>query len=139
LNFAKVSRSFGPIMRDRLYAAALLTLSLLTISCDITGGCSDTIITESRSPNGQLVATVFERDCGATTAKNIQICLRLQSVPFGRKEPQSFLVFEGDTNVTVSWSGNDTLTVTLPPSAEIFRRDERQTGVSIRYLEKKNE
>lgn len=45
------------------------------INCcfSLFGECADTTITTLESPNKELKATLFERDCGATTATSIHI------------------------------------------------------------------
>jgi hypothetical protein len=41
--------------------------------------CTNTIISTIPSPNAQWTATIFTRDCGATTNENAQITLRRET------------------------------------------------------------
>jgi hypothetical protein len=128
------------LIRSWIYPVAFLLISipfLLFVSCDITGGCENTVLTEAPSPDGRLVATVFGRDCGATTATNTQICLRSRSVPFGKKEAESFFVVEGQGDVKVFWVDAKTVAMSFPVSMRVFHQDKSCKGINIQYSEDK--
>ena len=119
-------------------AVALLVLVVFIpsfLTTIITGGCEDFILSKVPSPSGRLIATVFVRDCGATTASNTQVSLNSRSYLSGLKKQTSFLVFEGEGTVKVSWINDSTLTVILPKAVKLFHQDEKQRGVTIRYVE----
>jgi len=120
-----------------LFSLVKRVLMLVTIavfsSCTPLSDCADTVTLESASADGQLVAVVFERDCGATTAKNTQICFRPRSEPFDSKRQPSFLVFEGDGKVVVSWESPSKLLVRLPQDSKVFRKESEKSGVKIEY------
>src|SRR5262245_308997 len=99
-----------------------LLLTCFTCSCGQIVDCKDTILSESVSPDQNLIATVFERDCGATTAKNIQIALRPGREKFSAKRHPSFAVFETDKVVTAAWT-NNSLLITIPSDAHSFRQE----------------
>jgi hypothetical protein len=103
----------------------------------ITGGCEDFVLTEVASPSGRVAATVFVRDCGATTAANTQVSLRQRSGLLGRRRKTSLLVYEGDKNLGISWEDENTLVVRLPPNAKVFRQEREWYGVRIEYSEGK--
>jgi hypothetical protein len=102
-------------------------------SCTPLSDCADTVISESVSPDGQLLAVVFERDCGATTGKNTQICFRRRTESFDSKRQSSFLIFEGDGKVVLSWKTQSDLVIRLPQDAKVFRKEAKASGVRIGY------
>ena len=93
--------------------------------------CADTIISESVSPSGQLKAVVFERDCGATTATNTQICFR--GTAFYSTNQPSFLVFEADGKASLSWKAQKELVIRLPPGAKVFSQETEVSGIRVEY------
>ena len=95
--------------------------------------CKDTVLLDSPSPNGKIIATVFERDCGATTAKNVQVCFRVSTAAFNPKQQESFLVLETDGKIELSWTNQDKLIVQVPNQSKIFRNKTDSNGVKIEY------
>jgi hypothetical protein len=74
--------------------------------------CSSSVLSEAVSPDGQYVATVFERNCGATSPYVRIVSIRPKGTRI-RFDNDSSLVFatEGQLNVGVKWSGPRELTV----------------------------
>lgn len=93
----------------------------------------DTVLFESPSPDGEQVTTVFERDCGATTAKNTQASLRYRNQPFNSKQQRSFFIAEGNDEIGLLWLNPRKLVVRVPQSSKVFRKEENAGGVSIIY------
>ena len=110
-------------------------VALALSSCTRLSDCVNTVLSEVASPSGQFVATAFERDCGATTAKNTQASLRQRSEPFTYEKQTSFLIFEGSGNVVLSWKSETNLVVRLPSDAKIFRQEQNQLGIKIDYAQ----
>src|SRR5437879_3743270 len=123
--------------RFLIYLLTIVTTVMLC-SCDHFTDCKDTILSEAVSPDSKLSATVFERDCGATTAKNTQVCIRLQSEPFNPKKHPSFLIFEGEGNVSLLWKNRDKLEIRLHQNIGTFRNDKEASGVQIDYISESN-
>ena len=97
--------------------------------------CGETIKTEVKSPSGRYVATIFERDCGATTDFATIVSLRKAEEVFdakGAKGQQPVLIVSGQPAVTLSWSSDTDLVVTLPPT-EAFTKRESWRDVRIVY------
>lgn len=74
--------------------------------------CGNEVITELPSPSKSYVATVFERNCGATTPYVRVVALR----PFGSKlnaESHEDWIFttEGQPTVVIKWIDNNTLEI----------------------------
>ncbi len=68
---------------------------------------------EAVSPDGVLVAHVYERNCGATTDYVTLVNLQKRSFRF---DPDDGVLFatDGAFDVTVRWSGPDTLVISCP-------------------------
>lgn len=118
----------------RLVRTALLLAIVVGLPSCIPMDSVDTVLSESSSPDGQLIATVFERDCGATTAKNTQICFRRRTELFNSRNQPSFLVFEGDGKVVLSWESQNKLVIRLPRESKVFRENQEANGVKIEYV-----
>ena len=113
-----------------IIASAIALVSCMPIEC------KDTVLSESWSPQGKIIATVFERDCGATTAKNIQVCFRSSAVAFDPKKQESFLVLETDKKIELIWTNEEELIVQIPNQARVFREKIESSGVKIKYFER---
>jgi hypothetical protein len=74
--------------------------------------CASSVLSETSSPDGRYISTVFERNCGATSPFVRIVSLRAKGTPF-RVENDSSSVFatEGQPNVEVSWTGPRQLVV----------------------------
>jgi hypothetical protein len=81
-----------------------------------------------------MAATVFERDCGATTRKNIQVAIHPKSQAFDAMPRNSLFVIETDSSVTVSWKKNDTLIIRYPNAGRIFRKETQTGGIAVDYI-----
>lgn len=125
---------FGTKLR-LVRAMLMLALAVGLSSCALFD-CANTVISESPSPSGQLLAVVFERDCGATTGTNTQICFRRSTEPFEPEKQPSFLVFEGDGRVSLSWKTPAHLVIRLPPDAKVFQNESEASGIKIEYVVK---
>jgi hypothetical protein len=91
------------------------------------GECSEDVKGTATSPGG-IVATVVERNCGATVdfATDVQLV--------AGKERSSVAVLAGRVPISLKWTGEQ-LTVTHPPVDEerVFRHAESAPGAVIRY------
>ncbi len=108
---------------------------LFSLLCFLTQGCSDgcknTVIQTAVSPDGTLAATVFTRDCGATTSQTVQVYLggKVEAVPDVGN------VFRGTHSgkATVQWQGDKKLASIT--DAETFLLMKEYEGVSIELLQ----
>jgi hypothetical protein len=111
-----------------------LGIVFLSLSaCSRLADCVDTVLMESPSPDGLTVAVVLERDCGATTAKNTQVCFRRAQDVFDPKRQLSFVVFESEKRPKVEWKNSTKLTITLPAESKVFRQKTTDSGIAIEY------
>src|SRR5213594_166951 len=86
---------------------ALVTSLLLTCDCSL---CGDTPKSRALSTDQKLVATVYERNCGATTDFSSMVNVQGSSQKFDGDEYQVF-VAKGRYDNTVQWAGPKELTV----------------------------
>jgi len=112
---------------------------------NLAGDCENEILTELPSPDGRLIAVVFERDCGATTDFSTQVSVLPKA---SRLPDQGGNVFVADTNhgavppgpgggpeVEVIWSDRATLMIRHRSEARVFKSERRVKGVTVVYGE----
>lgn len=87
----------------------------------IFGGCHDLVRTESTSPEGQFVASVFERDCGATADYSTIVSLRKAKTSFNAEQDQHVVVLLGSCDVAIQWQDN-VVNVSYAKPCEVFRQ-----------------
>lgn len=97
--------------------------------------CSDDIKSEVTSPAGKVIATYYERDCGATTDTATRINLRPAFSKFNADEGLVF-VSEGRFQVKLIWDSDRSLRVECPncKPRDIFKQEKSWAGVSVSYL-----
>ncbi len=87
--------------------AAIRLLVCLAISGCL---CSDQVTSEATSPDGMLTATVFVRNCGATTDFVSKVSLHPKLEGF-KDERTLVFVAHGGQPISASWKGPRSLTV----------------------------
>src|SRR3954467_15995267 len=106
------------------------------VSCGPSVNCSDVISSEAASPDGGLRATVFQRDCGATTAISTHVVVRHPSEKLDSARVHVILILETDSPVTASWKSSTRLVVSVPKGSKVFRKEPSAAGVKIEYDER---
>jgi hypothetical protein len=71
-------------------------------------------MTERNSPDGRYIATVFERNCGATTDYVTAINIRPSDEPFDDGARHDVLSISGLPPVKVEWAAPRALVIQLP-------------------------
>ena len=112
----------------------LLLTAIVVLLSGCSGLCSNTVQQRIASLDGKLEAVAFIRDCGATTTASAQISIVDQDerVSGTGNALTTELVGAGD-GLGVRWLGPDHVEISLPPDAEVFRRNEAVSGVRISY------
>jgi hypothetical protein len=110
----------------------LVFASIFGCGGEVFGECGDTIKTESTSPNGRYVATVFERNCGATTDYSTNVSLRETGEAFDPSSQAPILTVAGQPTIALEWSTERTLAVVVP-EAQIFKKLEAWRDVLVAY------
>ena len=94
---------------------AIRKTSLLLLLCSVIwlvscNPCTDTVKLRVKSADGQLVANVYERDCGATTDFSSIVNVQSSSDKFRGDKGLLFLA-KGRYSLSVQWTGPRTLLV----------------------------
>lgn len=96
--------------------------------------CSDTILAEEKSPDGRYIATLFERDCGATTDFSTIVNLREINSKFDPDDGTIFVV-SGRHPVKLIWKSEVELLV-ICKSGEVFRSEPAWQNIKVSYKTK---
>jgi hypothetical protein len=110
---------------------AVLLLLIVVAGC---GLCGDQVMTEVPSPAKKYVATLFERNCGATTSYVRVVTLR----PFGDKLNSGrtkdwVFVTEGQPTMRLTWKDDKSLEVYFSGGASVSRQQGTWKDVKISY------
>ena len=111
-----------------------LMVLLLLNSCDDL--CQNQIKMRQLSPNRELKAVVFVRDCGATTSFSSQIAILESSEKLTSRDGGNiYIVDEQLDNLKVKWLNNKKLLIETPKVSErkIFEQKRLFKGVEIEY------
>src|SRR4051812_33735603 len=86
-------------------------LLILANGCTLIGCmCSDDVLSRNTSPDGTLVATLFRRDCGATTDYSTIVSVSGLSENFKDEKIRVF-VAKGQHGITIKWTARRALSV----------------------------
>jgi hypothetical protein len=99
-----------------------------------TDVCGNRLIDEISSPDGAHIASVFERNCGATTPYVEIVSLRSAKVAF-EPENDSDWVFtiHGRSAIDVTWIDNATLHVVYSATGDQPTKRVEWNGIAISY------
>jgi hypothetical protein len=88
------------------------------------------------SPDGEIVASVFHKNCGATADYITGVALRRAGQSFTDESSNVVLVIEDTVSIEVRWAGDNKLEIGVSPAAPIFsKRDEwKNVSVELKYL-----
>jgi hypothetical protein len=113
-----------------LLPAALIGATLWIVS-DLVPACTIDEHERLTSPDQQFDLVVFSRDCG-NSEPNMQAAL----VPPGEEVPfdaASFFSVGADADLAAQWMAADSIEITRPTGATVFRDDARVAGVTVTY------
>ncbi|UXN75427.1 hypothetical protein N8D56_11995 [Devosia sp. A8/3-2] len=111
---------------------ALLVGGLLWYASSLLPSCETSQHARLPSPDAAFDLVIFSRDCGATTGFNTQAAL----IPNGDTLPDdaaSFLSIGVTADLALRWAGPASIELTIPPGAQIYRRDESVAGITVIY------
>ena len=97
------------------------------------GLCNVPVRSATPDPKGKLSAVVFEVYCGPIPPFNTQVSLALKDKTFSRKRNPAFLVLGGSYNLTVQWTGESSLDVSIPATAKVLKNETRVGPVTVNY------
>ena len=79
------------------------------------------------------VWTYVEVYCGPIPPFNTQVSLALKDKTFSRKRNPAFLVLGGSYNLTVQWTGESSLDVSIPATAKVLKNETSVGPVTVNY------
>ncbi|RYG63916.1 hypothetical protein EON80_20235 [bacterium] len=127
---------------------AMRFLPLLLVAPLVTGGClgpacTNTILQEIPSPDGQRKAVVFGRDCGATTGFNTQVSVLRAGEVLGDAAGNACTLDDNGgasptekgrgPKVVVKWLGPKQLQISFDKRARSYAMEKQIDGVAVRY------
>jgi hypothetical protein len=93
-------------------------------------GCSHIILSEATSPDGQYVATVFERNCGAVTPYTRVVSIRHRRSRFDDEDDRAWVfVMKDQPTIQIRWSGQRHLSVTSEGYSRTSREQRLKTAL----------
>jgi hypothetical protein len=99
----------------------------------IGGMCGNEIKQKIPSPNGEIVAYVFERDCGATTGLSPQLSILDKDDDFPNESGNTF---RSDKDFSIEWTDVKNLKVIYDKSSNTYEMDKKVKGITIEYVGK---
>ncbi|QGQ46330.1 DUF5412 family protein [Metabacillus sediminilitoris] len=94
--------------------------------------CGNDIKQKIPSPNGENVAYIFERSCGATTGFSPQLSILNKDDDF---QNESGNTFRSDKDFSVEWIDEKNLKVIYDKSSETCEMDKKVNGINIEYVD----
>jgi hypothetical protein len=116
----------------RSFAFSFVTIAVLSAGCDLTGPCVNSPVIDIPSPNGDLKAWVFVRDCGATTAKSVQVSV----LPVENATPSgsgNTFIIDQQSTVVAEWPEPRKLLISYEPRGDVFKQEIQVAGVEVSY------
>ena len=92
--------------------------------------CGNDLKQKIPSPNGENVAYIFERNCGATTGLSLQLSILNKGEKFENKSGNTFRT---DKEFSVEWLSDNYLKVIYDKSSEVYQMDKKVNGIIIEY------
>jgi len=118
--------------RTLLAALAVVPLG----GCRALDPCETEIRREVPSPDGALIAVVYERGCGATVGFNTQVGLRTVRAQLDLDDGQVVaLSGQHDLRPIWTWTTQSTLSIAIP-EARVYRQLSKWNGIAIAYEKK---
>ena len=93
--------------------------------------CGNEVLQEIPSDNGEKVAYIFQRDCGATTGYSYELSILDKGIELPNKNGNTFRT---DKEFTMSWIGEKKIQVVHKEFADIYKKDKRVNGVRVEYV-----
>jgi hypothetical protein len=107
----------------------------LLSGCEVFSSCGNRLIHEDKSPDGTMVAALFERNCGATTPYSYHVSIRRKDDRFD-PENMDARVFSvrKHRQIDVSWRNHKQLVVKRAVSANDIALERKVwNGIFIDY------
>lgn len=113
---------------------------IIGVFCIIAAGCfgpvcGNVVLEESISPDGKKVASLFERNCGATTNYVQVVIIRESESSFeGNKTEDFIFTMTGQQKIEIQWENANHLVIKRPSNAnDIFKELKSWEGIEVSY------
>ena len=111
----------------------LMILTFLTSCTPKLFECGNTTIGEQLPPGGKYIATIYHRDCGATTAVSVNVSLRPSSAKFAAEDFPPVFVGDESSLVATEWRDATHLTIRIVSQGTAFKSVPQWRDVVIEY------
>jgi hypothetical protein len=96
-------------------------------------GCKPAVHEQSLSPDGAMIAVLFEMECGATTGFNTQVAILPTNEASSLEQRSAFLVLGGREQISLQWLNRQELVVGMRKGVNVFMQGQPDYGVTVRY------
>jgi hypothetical protein len=96
-------------------------------------GCKPAVHEQSISPDGAMIAVLFEMECGATAGFNTQVAVLPKNEASSLEQHSAFLVLAGREQVSLQWLNRQELVVRTRKGVNVFKQEQPNYGVTARY------
>jgi hypothetical protein len=135
------------LLKSLLAKILLPTLGFSILSYWIASDmCGNSLISETPSPNKQMKAVIYERDCGASTGFSTQVSVLPIDRPLPRSESGNLFIADtdhrkapsgpkGGPEVRVQWRGDKVLSVVHHKAARVFLERSKIQDITVTYAQ----
>ena len=95
------------------------------------GACGNEVKQEIPSPDGEKMAVIFQRDCGATTGYTYELTILDTGEALHNKKGNTF---RSAKEFTLEWVEENKIEVVYKEFADTYKKDKRVNGVRIDYI-----
>ena len=95
--------------------------------------CGNDIKQRIPSPNGENIAYIFDRSCGATTGFSPQLSILYKG---DELENESGNTFRSEKDLSIEWLDEKNLKVIYDISSETYEMKKKVNGITIEYIGK---
>src|ERR1051325_5862414 len=127
----KIALLGGPAIVFVGVAAAAAFLNVWGVSSAL--GCKPAVHGQSISPDGAMIAVLFEMECGATTGFNTQVAVLPKNEASSLEQRSAFLGLGGREQVSLQWLNRQELVVRMRKGVNVFTQKQPDYGVTVRY------
>jgi hypothetical protein len=131
--FIQANRQFAIaiVLTIGLLIAILSAALFFSLSGGLLGTCGTEVVQEVVSPQRQVVAAQYERNCGATTDYVNGVALRRRGQSFRYEDSAIVYIIEGRGKLDLKWAAEDHLIINAMGS--MFKDDDRWHNVRITH------
>jgi hypothetical protein len=95
--------------------------------------CGNDIKQKTPSPNGENIAYIFDRSCGATTGFSPQLSILYND---DELENESGNTFGSEKDFSIEWVNEKNIKVIYDISSETYEMKKKVNGITIEYIGK---